>query len=222
MVAQMLNIGPNSQSAHLAVTHKQQPDAVNDLQHLVNRRQVERIIGVVAGYDLRNQRQSQWIQRRRHDFDLAQTRVVFAVPELKHAFLCASVVTRNRRRIQAHPFRRQFVHPQNGASQVRLDRLPGANHTQALQQDRQAIISEIQLAQFAQPGNPSNCLARLPHPGLHGQFAMIAFRQNMRQPNRRNPTPTTEVEQEAYWRVQQAEIVSPTVHASTYRTQPRL
>ena len=112
MVVQTLNMGPNSQSAHLAVTHKQQPDAVNDLQHLVNRRDVERIIGVVAGYDLRNQRQSQRIQRRHHDFDLAQARIIFTVPKLKQAFFSASVETRNRRRIQAHPFRRQFVHSQ--------------------------------------------------------------------------------------------------------------
>ncbi len=49
---------------------------------------------------------------------------------------------------------------------------------------------EVQFTQLAQSGDADNGLASLPNPCLHWQLAMIALRQNVRQPYRRYPAPT--------------------------------
>lgn len=50
--------------------------------------------------------------------------------------------------------------------------------------------SAVQLTQLAQSGDAHNGLTSLSHPGLHRQLAMIALRQDVRQPDRPDPAPT--------------------------------
>ena len=75
-------------------------------------------------------------------------------------------------------------------AQLGLNGGPDGWVTQPVQHYCQTIIGEVPLRQFRQPGDPQNGLTGLPHPGLHRQFAMITLRQDMRQPDRRNPAPT--------------------------------
>jgi hypothetical protein len=131
MMAQALNVRSDAQGAHLAIANEQQAHAVDDLQHLINRRNVQRIVRPVARYHLRRHGQSQRVQRCYHHLDLTQSRIVLAVPKLEQAIVTASVMTRNRRRVQAYPLLFQVVHPHDVAAQVRLDRLPRSDPAQA-------------------------------------------------------------------------------------------
>jgi hypothetical protein len=108
---------------------------------------------------------------------------------LEQRFSSTCVIPGDRGRIQAHPFRLQFIHPQNAAPQLALDRLPGFGLAQPPEQQRQTIIGEVHLRHL-HPGHPLDRLLRLSHPGLYRLFARIVLAQDMRQPYRRNPAPT--------------------------------
>jgi len=73
--------------------------------------------------------------------------------------------------------------------QVTLNRVPIRGLAQLAQDDGQAIIREIGVAD-AVTGHALQGVACLPDPIADGQFPMIALRHNMRQPDRRHPAPT--------------------------------
>ncbi len=189
MLIKRMDVSPDGQGAHLAVSDEQQPNAVDDLQHPVDGRNVQRIIRLVASHHFRHQRQPQGIQCRHHHFDLCQAGIIFAVSILEQGLFSAGVIARHRGRIQPHPLRRQFIHPQDAAPQFGFDGLPGLGIAQSPQQERQAIIREIQFSHL-HPGDPLDRLTRLSHPGLHRLLARIALAHDVRQPDRCNPTPT--------------------------------
>jgi hypothetical protein len=176
MLSECVDVCPDGQGAHLAVSDKQQPHAVDDLQHPVNRRNVQRVIRLVASYHFRHQRQSQRVQGPHHHLDLCQAGVIFAVPILEQRLFPAGMIPRDRGRIQPYPFRRQFIHPQDIAPQLGFDGLPGLGVAQSPQQERQAIIREIQFSHL-HPGDSLDRLMRLSHPGLHRLLARIALAQ---------------------------------------------
>lgn len=132
MLVPVVNVGSDGQGALLTVSHKQQPDPGDDLKHSVYRQYVQRVVCAISHNYITHQGQPQRVQRSDHHFNLAQWRVVFAVPKLKQVvFPLTRMIAGYRGCIQAHSFQLQFVHPQNVAAQFRRNCLSGGRFAQA-------------------------------------------------------------------------------------------
>ena len=74
-------------------------------------------------------------------------------------------------------------------SQLLRGSLPTRRIRQMPQHNRQAIIRKVGLADI-QSRDLFQCAVRLTHPVAHRQFAMVALRDDMRQPDGGRPAPT--------------------------------
>ncbi len=145
--------------SYLAVAHKQQANAIDDLEHLLYRRNVERIVCPMTGHDLRCHRQAQRVQRRYHHLDLTQARVILAVSKLKQAILTARMMTRNRRRVQPICLL-QLVHPDKGLRPSSRSTADVAPLTAPTRVSNSLLLN--QFAQLAQSRDVLNALTGLP------------------------------------------------------------
>jgi hypothetical protein len=154
------------------------------LTHLLDGRNVQRIIGGFADHYLRHHRQPQGIQRREHHFELRQIRaMILTVAELKQPILAHPPIATGRRAIQPHALRVQLVHADDALVEGRLKALPRFRLGQRIQHQRQPVITPRAFMHLL-AGTQVQRVQPMGHPALDLIHPMIPFRQDVGQPDR--------------------------------------
>ncbi len=154
------------------------------LTDLLDRRNVQRIIGGFPSHHLRHQRQPQRIQRREHHLKLRQVgAVIVTFAQLEQPILVHTPIATGSRAIQPHPLRVQLVHADDALVEGRLKALPLLRLGQYIQHQRQSVITPRAFMHLL-TGTQLQRLQPMGHPTLDLIHAMIPFRQDMRQPDR--------------------------------------
>ena len=178
-----------ARAAHFAVADEQEPGLGQDGGDPVNDGDVEPIIRLLPRDHIGRHGQSQRVQGPDHQLDLGQLGIVFALPKLKQAFRALGMVARDGGGVDPNPLGVQFIDPHRVPAQVLLDGLPVFGRAQHAQDNRQPIIGKIGVSD-AQTGRFLQGDTGLAYPVPDRHLAMIALGQDVRQPDRGDPTPT--------------------------------
>lgn len=177
-----------AKSRHLAVANVGQPSDPGDLADFGNLRQIERVVGRMAGYNRRCQRQAERIEHRHSDLHLRQVgAMILAVPELAHPV--GRHVGRRRRGIDAHRAFLQVVDAQHGLIEFAFKRNAACSDAQVVEDRRQPIIGQVERFDLAADapteGAPMGC-----DPRLGAREPVVALGEDEGQPHDRRPAET--------------------------------
>jgi len=156
--------------------------------HGADRRHVERIIGAVSADHGGSDGHSQGIESGQRDLHLGEiVAVIFALAQLEQALLGDRSIALGGGAIDPGTIGRQLVDAQQTRRECRLARFPVVVICQVAQHHRQVIVGEIKPVHV-----PAGALAErfleAHRPGLDMVEAMIAFGENVGEPNRNDPT----------------------------------
>ena len=166
---------------HLAVADVGQPGALGDLTDFGNLRQIQRVIGRIAGHDCERQRHAQRIKHRHGDFDLRQIgAMILAVPELEQP--CGRHVGRCRRGVDAHQPSLQVVDAHHGLIECTFKHGPTFSDAEVIQDRRQPIIGQVTRSDRAVDASPEGPQMFL-DPWLNAIEPVVALREDESQPH---------------------------------------
>ena len=115
--------------------------------------------------------------------------MVFAVPQLEQPLLAHRPIPARCRAIDPHACGLQVVHPHDLPGQGCFEALPLLVIAQGIQHNAQSIITPFPIANCL-PAASVQRLYAIGHPRLYLIHPVIAFRQNVRQPDRCRPAQT--------------------------------
>jgi hypothetical protein len=175
--------GARRQRGHFAVTHVGPPGTAEGLLHLLDDRDVQRIVGRIAGHDNGDQRHAQRIEDASSDFQLRPGGVVLAVAELHQPLLGHDVgVGIGGGGVDAHRVGGELVDADGLLVQLPFQVAEGIAAAQTVEPVGQSVVLEIDGPdRFAEQGGEDALV--LGDPGLDVVEAVVALGEDEQQPD---------------------------------------
>jgi hypothetical protein len=185
VIAMSDQVGPRGQGGHLAVPGVDQAGLAEHPANPIDHRQVERIIGGVAGIDLGGEQLPTRLGGGRHELQLGEVGpMVFTVAVLHQAAVLGGVEPIARGTVQADALEGEFIHVARRSPEVGLQSIPGVGGAEPSQDDPQAVVGEVGVGEgLLQQGAKRPGVPRDPVPD--GGLAVIALGEDEGDPDGR-------------------------------------